>query len=60
MLVSDTASGQDVFTVLGTVTPDGGPHAAPVGALWIDGARYVVTGPGTRRHATWRAILPAR
>jgi hypothetical protein len=41
--------GADVFTVLGTVTPDGRPHAAPVGALWIDGAWYVVTGPGTRK-----------
>lgn len=44
-----TASGKDVFTVLGTVTPDGRPHAAPVGAMWIDGAWYVVTGPGTRK-----------
>ncbi len=48
-LESGTASGQDVFTVLGTVTPDGRPHAAPVGAMWIDGAWYVVTGPGTRK-----------
>ena len=44
-----TTSAQDVFTVLGTVTPDGRPHAAPVGALWIDGAWHVVTGPGTRK-----------
>ena len=44
-----TTSGQDVFTVLGTTTPDGRPHAAPVGAMWIDGAWYVVTGPGTRK-----------
>ena len=41
-------SGRDVFTVLGTVTSDGRPHAAPVGSLWIDGAGYVVTGPGTQ------------
>jgi nitroimidazol reductase NimA-like FMN-containing flavoprotein (pyridoxamine 5'-phosphate oxidase superfamily) len=46
---SATTSGQDVFTVLGTVTPDGHPHAPPVGAMWIDGAWYVVSGPGTRK-----------
>lgn len=43
------ASGKDVFTVLGTIRPDGRPHAAPVGSLWIDGAWYVVTGPGTQK-----------
>lgn len=42
-------SGKDVFTILGTVRPDGRPHAAPVGSLWIDGAWYVVTGPGTQK-----------
>ena len=42
-------SGRDVFTVLGTVRPDGRPHAAPVGSLWIDGAWYVVTGPDTQK-----------
>ena len=41
--------GQDVFTVLGTIRPDGRPHAAPIGSLWIDGAWYVVTGPGTQK-----------
>jgi nitroimidazol reductase NimA-like FMN-containing flavoprotein (pyridoxamine 5'-phosphate oxidase superfamily) len=49
LLESGTTSGQDVFSVLGTVLPDGRPHAAPVGAMWIDGAWYVVTGPGTRK-----------
>lgn len=48
-LESGTTSGKDVFTVLGTVLPDGRPHAAPVGAMWIDGAWYVVSGPGTRK-----------
>jgi len=48
-LESATASGQDVFTVLGTVLPHGRPHAVPVGAMWIDGAWYVVSGPGTRK-----------
>src|SRR2546423_1324396 len=34
---------------LGTVGPDGRPHAAGVGALWFDGDLYVVSGPGTRK-----------
>src|SRR5262245_33969818 len=34
---------------LGTVGPDGRPHAAGVGALWADGDLYVVSGPGTRK-----------
>ncbi len=41
--------GQDFWTVLLTVLPDGRPHAAPVGAMWIDGAWFVVSGPGTRK-----------
>jgi nitroimidazol reductase NimA-like FMN-containing flavoprotein (pyridoxamine 5'-phosphate oxidase superfamily) len=48
-LQAATAAGDDIFTVLGTVKPDGRPHAAPVGAMWIDGAWYVVTGPGTQK-----------
>jgi hypothetical protein len=34
---------------LGTVGPDGRPHAAGTGALWSDGDLYVVSGPGTRK-----------
>jgi hypothetical protein len=34
---------------LGTVTPDGRPHAAGIGALWLDDALWVVSGPGTRK-----------
>jgi hypothetical protein len=34
---------------LGTVGPDGRPHAAGVGALWCDGDLYVVSGPATRK-----------
>ncbi|HEX3296871.1 MAG TPA: pyridoxamine 5'-phosphate oxidase family protein [Nocardioides sp.] len=34
---------------LGTVTPEGRPHAAGVGAVWHDGDVYVVAGPGTRK-----------
>ncbi|WP_329056420.1 pyridoxamine 5'-phosphate oxidase family protein [Amycolatopsis sp. NBC_01488] len=34
---------------VGTVRPDGRPHAAGVGAVWVDGALYFKGGPGTRR-----------
>jgi hypothetical protein len=34
---------------LGTVDPDGRPHAAGVGALFIDGDVYVTSGPKTRK-----------
>ena len=57
-LEAATTSGQDTFTVLGTVTPGGRPHAAGVGAMWIDDAWYVVSGPGTRK-ARNLALNPA-
>ena len=34
---------------LATTRPDGRPHLAGVGALWVDGKVYVVSGPGTRK-----------
>lgn len=34
---------------LGTVGPDGRPHAAGVGAVWVDERLYFVSGPGTRK-----------
>jgi hypothetical protein len=34
---------------LGTVRPDGRPHAAGFGAAWHDGDLYLVTGPGTQK-----------
>jgi hypothetical protein len=34
---------------LGTVRPDGRPHAAGVGPAWHDGDLYVVSGLGTRK-----------
>src|ERR1700754_999579 len=34
---------------LGTVRPDGRPHAAGVGAAWHDGDIYFQTGPGTQK-----------
>jgi hypothetical protein len=36
-------------TVLGTVRPDGRPHAAAIGALWLDGAIYFTSSPVTRK-----------
>src|SRR4051794_3595900 len=34
---------------LGTVRPDGRPHAAGVGAAWYDGDAYFQTGPRTQK-----------
>lgn len=34
---------------LGTVGSDGAPHAAAVGAVWVDGDIYIVSGPTTRK-----------
>ncbi len=41
--------GPRVGFFLGTVRPDGRPHAAGVGALWHDGDLYFTSGPGTSR-----------
>lgn len=32
---------------LGTTRPDGRPHAAGIGAIWMDGDVYFTSGPGT-------------
>lgn len=37
------------MTFLGTTRPDGRPHAAGIGALWVDGDVYFTSGPGTRK-----------
>ncbi|HSR22857.1 MAG TPA: pyridoxamine 5'-phosphate oxidase family protein [Candidatus Eisenbacteria bacterium] len=34
---------------LGTCRLDGRPHAAGIGALWLDGDLYFTSGPGTRK-----------
>lgn len=34
---------------LGTSRPDGRPHAAAIGALWLDGDIVFTSGPGTRK-----------
>lgn len=48
LLASDTPESDLTFFVA-TVRPDGRPHSAGVGALWVDDALYFVGGPGTRR-----------
>jgi Pyridoxamine 5'-phosphate oxidase len=39
----------DVSCFLGTSRLDGRPHAAGIGALWLDGDLYFTAGPGTRK-----------
>lgn len=34
---------------LATTNPDGGPHVAAVGALWVDDRFYFTSGPPTRK-----------
>jgi len=34
---------------LGTCRPDGRPHTAGIGAVWLDGDFYFTSGPGTRK-----------
>lgn len=40
---------EDTPWILGTVRPDGRPHAAGLGAAWFDGDLYFTSGPGTRK-----------
>lgn len=48
ILAGDSPSADLTFFV-STVRPDGRPHSAGVGAVWVDDALYFVGGPGTRR-----------
>jgi len=48
LLATNTAGPETPF-FLGTVRPDGRPHAASVGAAWHDGDFYFTSGPGTRK-----------
>lgn len=38
-----------VTIFLGTTRPDGRPHSAGIGALWLDGDLYFTSGPGSRK-----------
>ncbi|UOX89403.1 pyridoxamine 5'-phosphate oxidase family protein [Amycolatopsis sp. FBCC-B4732] len=40
---------EDLTFFVGTVRPDGRPHSAGVGAIWVDETLYFVSGPGTVR-----------
>jgi hypothetical protein len=48
-LLASGPKGPMVGFFLGTVRPDGRPHAAGVGAVWHDGDLYFTSGPGTRK-----------
>ena len=48
LLAADTPRPDATF-FLGTVGPDGRPHAAGVGALWLDGALYFTSSPEARK-----------
>jgi hypothetical protein len=48
-LIAVPPSGPDRRTFLGTVRPDGRPHAAGVGATWFDDDMYFVTGQETQK-----------
>ena len=47
-LAGDTPEADLTFFVA-TVRPDGRPHSAGVGAMWVDDALYFTSGPGTRK-----------
>ncbi len=40
---------EDVTYFLGTARPDGSPHAAGIGAQWMDGDLYFPSNPNTRK-----------
>jgi hypothetical protein len=46
LLTSDTPEADLTFFVA-TVRPDGRPHSAGVGAVWVDDVLYFTSGPGT-------------
>jgi hypothetical protein len=48
-LLASGPKGPMVGFFLGTVRPDGRPHAAGIGAVWHDGDLYFTSGPGTRK-----------
>lgn len=48
-LLAARAPGPDITFFLGTVGSDGHPHAAGVGALWLDGDLYFTSSPAARK-----------
>ncbi|MEV4535166.1 pyridoxamine 5'-phosphate oxidase family protein [Asanoa sp. NPDC049518] len=47
-LVATTPT-EDLTFFVATVRPDGRPHSAGVGAVWVDDVLYFVSGPETRK-----------
>lgn len=48
-ILTDSAALAGTSYFLSSVRPDGRPHTQAVGAMWIDDAIYIVSGPGTRK-----------
>jgi len=48
LLATPTEAGDTTF-FLGTTRPDGRPHAAPIGAVWVDGEIYFTSSPKARK-----------
>jgi hypothetical protein len=48
ILATDTPTADLTFFVA-TARPDGRPHTAGVGAIWVDDTLYFTSGPGTRK-----------
>ncbi|HEV8559304.1 MAG TPA: pyridoxamine 5'-phosphate oxidase family protein [Actinophytocola sp.] len=48
-LLAAQAPTANVTFFLGTCGSSGKPHAAGIGAAWLDGGLYFVSGPGTRK-----------
>lgn len=48
-ILATSSATPDVTYFLGTVGPHGRPHAAGLGALWLDGDLYFTSGPAARK-----------
>src|SRR6476619_5552771 len=48
-LLAASSAAPHITFFSGTVRPDGRPHAAGIGALWLDGDFYLTSGPETRK-----------
>src|SRR5690349_15810158 len=46
-ILADDTPKADLTFFVATVRPDGRPHSAGVGAVWVNDALYFVSGPGT-------------
>jgi hypothetical protein len=53
--LEDAPSGPELTFFLGTIGADGRPHAAGVGAMYVDGDMFVVSGRKTRKSRNMEA-----